>query len=139
MNYFTINELCASETAKKKKINNIPSKEITSHLNELIKFLNPIRESWGSAIRINSGYRCSELNKAVGGVSNSSHLKGWAADLYPVNGKYEEFKKFITDYLKDKEFDQCIIEKSSKSEWIHLGLKDNLGRQRKMIFKMNVK
>ena len=43
MGYFTIKELCASDTAKKYKIDNTPTKEIEIHLNELINFLNPLR------------------------------------------------------------------------------------------------
>lgn len=45
MTYFTLEELTASDTAKKKKIDNTPSKEIVEHLNELIEFLNPLREA----------------------------------------------------------------------------------------------
>lgn len=39
-----------------------------------------------------------------------------AVDIWPINGKFEEFKKFIVSYLSDKNFDQCIIEKSGKSQ-----------------------
>lgn len=50
----------------------------------LMCVLEYIRDLYGSAIRVNSGYRCSELNKRVGGVSNSAHLFGRAADICPV-------------------------------------------------------
>ena len=43
-NYFTIKELCASDTARLYKIDNTPSAEIEKHLTELIAFLNPLRE-----------------------------------------------------------------------------------------------
>lgn len=135
-NYFTIKELCYSYTAEQKGIDNSPSKEIEEHLKELISFLNPIREKWGSGIRVNSGYRCPELNKVVGGVDTSAHMLGYAADLYPVNDKFDDFKVFIVNYLKDKEFDQCILEASGNSEWIHLGLYNNKHQQRKQIFKL---
>ena len=52
--------------------------------------------------------------------------------------KFNEFVEFLKDYLKDKSFDQCIIEKSSKSKWIHLGLKNLKGLQRKQIFNLYV-
>lgn len=45
-----------------------------------------------------------------------------------------EFKSFIRDYMKMQVFDQCIIEKSGKTEWIHIGLYNAKGQQRKMIF-----
>ena len=132
--YFTISELCASDTAKKYGINNFPDATILSHLQQLINFLNPLREAWGSAIKVTSGYRCDKLNRFVGGSKTSSHLIGYGVDLVPANGKMNEFKSFIRDYMKMHVFDQCIIEKSGKTEWIHIGLYNAKGQQRKMIF-----
>ena len=132
--YFTIAELCASETAKKYNIDNTPDSIITSHLQQLINFLNPLREAWGSAIKVSSGYRCDKLNRFVGGSKTSSHLIGYGVDLIPANGKMDDFKKFIIDYMKTRMFDQCIIEKSGKTEWIHIGLYNAKGQQRRMIF-----
>ena len=132
--YFTISELCASDTAKKYGINNFPDATILSHLQQLIYFLNPLREAWGSAIKVTSGYRCDKLNRFVGGSKTSSHLIGYGVDLVPANGKMNEFKSFIRDYMKMCTFDQCIIEKSGKTEWIHIGLYNAKGQQRKMIF-----
>lgn len=43
--YFTIEELCASDTAKKYHINNTPDLTIIAHLQQLINFLNPLREA----------------------------------------------------------------------------------------------
>ena len=49
---------------------------------DLVKLLENIREaSGGKSVTINSGYRSPEHNKAVGGVSNSQHVKGTAADI----------------------------------------------------------
>ena len=132
--YFTIAELCASDTAKKYNIDNTPDPIIISHLQQLINFLNPLREAWGSAIKVSSGYRCDKLNSFVGGSKTSSHLIGYGVDLIPANGKMSDFKKFIIDYMKMRMFDQCIIEKSGKTEWIHIGLYNNKGQQRRMIF-----
>ena len=134
--YFTIEELCYSYTAEQQGIDNTPSKEIKENLKELIDFLNPMREAWGSPIIINSGYRCPELNKAVGGSKTSVHMKGWAADIYPQNNKMSEFKQFCLDYCKDKLFDQLIIEKSGSTEWIHVGIFNNKKEQRKQTFKI---
>ena len=132
--YFTIDELCKSETAKKYGIDNTPNPIIVSHLQQLINFLNPLREAWGSAIKVTSGYRCEKLNKFVGGSKTSSHMIGYGIDLIPANGKMDEFKKFIVDYMKTRMFDQCIIEKSGKTEWIHIGLYNLKDQQRRMIF-----
>ena len=109
--YFTIDEMCRSYTAQMYNIDNTPDETIVEHLYELIDVLNPLREAWGSAIRVTSGYRCEKLNELVGGVKTSMHKKGYAADLYPANGKIKEFKKFVVEYLKNKDFDQCILER----------------------------
>lgn len=133
---FKIAELERSDTANVYKINNTIPDELEHNAKRLLLFLQDLREKWGSAIRINSGYRCPMLNKIVKGSKTSAHLMCNAADLYPVNGKFEEFKKFIIAYLSDKNFDQCIVEKSGKSQWIHLGLYNNSGKQRRQIFKI---
>ena len=132
--YFTIDELYTSDTAKKYGIDNTPNPTIITRLQRLIDFLNPIREAWGSAIKVTSGYRCEKLNCFVGGSKTSSHTIGYGVDLIPLNGKMSEFKKFIVDYMKNKMFDQCIIEKSGKTEWVHIGLYNLKGQQRRMIF-----
>ena len=135
MKYFTIEELCQSETAEKYKINNIPTEEIKKNLETLVDcLLDPLREAWGSPIIINSGYRCPILNKAVGGSKTSSHMSGWSVDMRPKNGKMEEFKKFVVNFIKTRVWDQCILEKSGDIEWVHLSLYNNSGKQRMMIF-----
>ena len=135
MKYFTIEELCQSETADRLKIDNTPSEEIKEHLTLLIEcLLDPLREEWGSPIIVNSGYRCPILNKAVGGSKTSSHTSGWSADIRPKNGKMKEFKEFVVEFIKTKFWDQLILEKSGDVEWVHISLHNNSGKQRKMIF-----
>ena len=51
----------------------------------------------------------------MGGSKTSAHMIGYAVDLYPMNGKYEAFVGFVKDYLRDKAFDQCIVETNSLS------------------------
>ena len=137
MKYFTIEELCKSETAERLKINNNPTEEIINHLELLIEcLLDPIREAWGSAIIVNSGYRCEELNKVVGGSKTSVHKLGWSADIRPKNGKMKEFKEFIVEFIKTRIWDQCILEKSGNTEWVHISLFNNSGKQRRQIFEL---
>lgn len=132
MRYFTIKELSNSSTAKAKGIDNTPNAETTRHLTELIeKLLDPLREAWGSAIKVTSGYRSWATNSAVGGSKSSAHMSGYAADIVPFNGKMKEFKSFIKSWLKDKMYDQFIDEHSKSSEWVHLGLKNSNGQQRR--------
>lgn len=47
----------------------------------LVDLLDAIRERLGVPLYINSGYRCPEHNEEVGGVSNSQHVEGTAADI----------------------------------------------------------
>ena len=48
---------------------------------KLVEFLQNIRTHFGAPVTINSGYRCTKHNKAVGGASGSLHIKGQAADI----------------------------------------------------------
>ena len=65
--YFELSELLRSDTAISKKIENLPTWEGIEKLSKLaIEYLDPLREAWGSAITITSGYRSPSLNKAVG-------------------------------------------------------------------------
>lgn len=132
--YFTLEELLSSSTARQKSIENLPSWETVLRLNQLALFLDGLREAWGSAINVTSGFRNDRLNSAVNGVPNSAHRTGWAADLVPANGRMEEFKVFIRKWLKDKAWDQCILERKGKQEWVHLGLYSPGGGQRHQIF-----
>lgn len=134
--YFTLEEFLTSSTARQKSLENLPSWQVIEHLNELAMFLDGLREDWGSGINVSSGFRNVKLNKLVGGVENSIHRLGYAADIVPANGKMTEFKKFVKNWIKDKDFDQCIIERKGNKEWIHIGLYNNAGGQRHNIFSL---
>ena len=138
--YFTLAELIKSDTAKKRGIDNTPSFEVVEHLSVLVeRILEPLRAAYGKPITVSSGYRCEKLNKAVGGVTNSAHLRGDAADLQAKD--MEGFKKFVREWMISQrvKFDQCIIEKSGKTEWVHIGIYSATGSQRGELFQMNVK
>ena len=135
--YFSINEFLRSDTALKKRIDNTPTSwDIIENILNLALFLDEMREAWGSGIRVSSGFRCPQLNAAVGGVQGSAHQYGNAADISPVNGKMNEFEAFLKKWLKGKKFDQCIYEtsKSSGGRWVHFSLFSNKGEQRCKIF-----
>ena len=132
MSYFTLKELIASETAKAKGIDNTPTFEVVNNLQELRdKVLDPLRKAWGSGIKVTSGYRCPKLNKAVGGVSQSVHQVGWAADIVPTNGKIDEFFAWAPKWLMEHcLFDQVIKETKGTQKWLHIGYKSLTGAQR---------
>ena len=127
MKHFTIEELCKSDVANKKKINNIPNSEIIENLEQLIvNILDPLREEYGKPIIVNSGYRCPELNKAVDGAKNSHHLTGYAADI-TVGSPSKNKILFELIQKLDLPFDQLIDEK--KFSWVHVSYTPNPRKQ----------
>ena len=136
--YFDLQELLNSDTALKKKIANLPSWEVVEHLKELAEFLDGLREAWGGPITVTSGFRCTELNKEVKGVQRSAHKLGYAADIRPSNGQMERFKKKVVEWVQDKKFDQCILESSGGTKWVHISLYNQDMEQRCDVFQLNV-
>ena len=119
--HFTIEELYASATAKRLGIDNKPNVQQVINLVYLAAYvLEPLRVAMNEPIKIGSGFRCQKLNKAVGGVYNSQHMKGQAADLC-IDGDLEKGKRWF-NYIKDHlPFDQLIMEHNSKGTyWVHV-------------------
>ena len=82
MKYFSIEELVKSATAERLTIDNTPPRAAQRMLTILVEqLLDPIRRRYGAPIIVTSGYRCPALNTAVGGVANSHHIVGCAADI----------------------------------------------------------
>ena len=82
MKYFSIEELVKSATAERPAIDNTPPRAAQRMLTILVEqLLDPIRRRYGAPIIVTSGYRCPALNTAVGGVANSHHIVGCAADI----------------------------------------------------------
>ena len=135
---FSLEEMLRSDTAKRCGITNMPKAEEETEVVENLKALcvevrQPLRDFLGKPVVISSGYRCRELNEKVGGVSNSQHLTGEAADIM-VKDRHEliEIMRFIMD---DTVFDQLIREKSATGEWVHVSYKRN-GNNRQQVFKL---
>ena len=127
--YFNIAELTKSDTATKKKINNVPTKQIETNLNQLVdNILDPLREAYGEPIIVSSGYRCPELNKAVGGATSSQHTLGQAADIHTKSNTKEANKKLF-DLIKGLKlpYDQLINEYGYK--WVHVSYSPRNRRQ----------
>ena len=82
MKYFSIEELAKSASAERLAIDNTPPRAARKMLTILVEqLLDPIRRRYGAPIIVTSGYRCPALNTAVGGVANSHHIVGCAADI----------------------------------------------------------
>lgn len=80
---FDWKEFTKSDTASRLHINNeIVDWDVRDNIKALVDhILQPLRTAWGGPLFINSGFRCAELNEAVGGVPTSQHVKGQAADV----------------------------------------------------------
>lgn len=117
--YFTLEELIKSRTATKLGINNTPNAEEIRNLQYGVNMvLDPLRRLYQKPIVINSGFRCLELNKAVGGVTNSWHTKGNAADIHI---KDEQEAKTLFSLLKIlPSVDTVLYEHSKTSVWLHV-------------------
>ena len=116
---FTLQELIHSTTADKHRITNIPDVEQIRNLQYGVDMvLQPLRNKYGKPIVITSGFRCAALNKLVGGVANSYHLQGNAADIR-VHSQDEAEELF--QILKTiPSVDVALFEHSTSSCWLHV-------------------
>ena len=109
--HFSLAELTVTKT----KIDNTPSKEVIEVLRTTAFYMEKVREILGNvAITINSGYRSPDVNRKVGGTSNSSHTYGYAVDFTA----YGHTPLTISNILSKSnlKFDQLIYEKT----WVHI-------------------
>lgn len=125
-------EATHSNTAVSNNIQNIPStQELETMKLTATKCFEPLREWYGKPIKINSFYRCPELNKKVGGSATSSHVKGEAMDIDADS--VTENKKIYNWCKENLEFDQLIWEYGGK--WIHISYRKN--GNRKQVFSID--
>lgn len=129
--YFTLYELIKSNVAEEKGINNTPQEEyIIKNIEYTISRLDEIREGYGKPIYVNSGYRCEELNKEVGGEEDSYHLKGLAVDL-----RWD--KELVEFVINNCQFHKAIREKSGKTKWLHLQFKLDRTKELNRVISIN--
>ena len=133
--HFTLGEMTRSNSHP--EIYNIPSHEAIANLTNLCKWLEVLRLRAGTPIRINSGYRSPQLNKAIHGVAGSNHMTGCASDIRVENmEQLIRYAAILLDYAKEskQEFDELLIERNSHGAiWLHFAVrpKDN---RRKVAF-----
>lgn len=125
---FDWKEFEKSDTAIRLHINNaITSWEVRDNIKALVDdVLQPLRDAWGGPLFINSGYRCLELNKAVGGVPTSQHVLGMAADVAcsdPI-ALARLAKRMKLDY------DQCIVYDS----FVHFSYRKDGGNRNEILY-----
>lgn len=119
---FTLTEMTKSETGLRLGIKNEPNEEQLQNLTQLAqKVLQPVRDSFKRGVKVNSGLRVPELNKAVGGSPTSDHCKGQAADIEIPGVPNYALAKWI---LENLDFTQVILEFYTPgvpdSGWVHV-------------------
>jgi len=118
--HFILEEMCRTSH---RTIDNMPPQPYLDNLIIVARdFLEPIRQRFG-ALYITSGFRCDALNNLIGGVRNSAHTFGCAADFvaYDKNTSVTD----IVDWIVNEsglQYDQVIDEASSTSSWCHIGI-----------------
>ena len=134
--HFSLRELCKTNTG----IENVPNEEQVNNLKRLCGWLEQLRRRWNNIygdgddpIIINSGFRSSEVNKAVGGVPTSNHLTGCAVDIRCIGIeqaiRYASLLLDISD-LNNEDFDELLIERKAHVYWIHFAVKPRGNRRR---------
>ena len=125
---FTLKEVTRSNTARRLGIDNTPKNHHLKSMQRLItNLIQPMRDALGP-IRITSGYRCPELNRAIGGSKKSQHSKAEAVDIqFWSEGQMKNH--LIYDWVLNSgiEFDQMINE--FDYAWIHISLKEKNNRK----------
>ena len=130
MKHFNLSEFFRSSTAAKNGIENEPSIDeratIVRNINLLVdNVLDPVRDVVNAPIIITSGYRCPQVNRLVGGVDNSQHMSGCAADFH-VKGFTPSMMYKVFLYIYDTlEFDQLIFYRSKNIIHVSYIEKDN--------------
>ena len=133
--HFTLGEFTKSSSHP--EIYNIPSHEAIANLKRLCTWLEVLRERSGGPVRINSGYRSPQLNRAIHGNANSNHMTGCACDIRVIGMEQAlRYAVILMDYADEskQEFDELLIEKNRYGAiWLHFAVRPS-GNRRKVLF-----
>lgn len=128
---FTLEEATYSETAIRLEINNQPNEQQLENMKIAAQGMEQIRKLLGKPIRINSWLRLPDVNVAVGGSRQSSHMDGWAIDFTCASyGTPYDIAKALKE--SDIQVDQCIHE---FGRWVHVSFAPQMRNQFLTIFK----
>ena len=136
--HFKLAELC--KTSVRTADGNIPSHAAIENLKRLSGWLEMLRSEWNNRygdgddpIIINSGYRSTQVNKAVGGVATSNHLTGCAVDIRVLGMeqllRYAVILLDISDESQEN-FDELLLERNTKGTyWLHFAVRPEGNRR----------
>lgn len=117
-----------------------PNEQVIENLTRVCQWLEMLRKEWNERygegndpVIVNSGYRCQEVNRLVGGCATSNHLTGCAADIR-VMGK-EQLLRYVTILLDisdtmHQDFDELLIERNSRGYWLHFAVRPQNNRRK---------
>lgn len=129
--HFTLEEATHSDTAIRLGIKNIPNEKELENIKYAARRLEHIRQFLGVPLKVNSWFRCEDLNKAVGGVETSAHKVGLAIDVVPIGADIEQCYQ---DIIKSPfSYDQVIY--YPKKNFIHIGFRYEYDRGQSWIKK----
>jgi len=134
--HFTLEEVTKSATADRLGIKNIPNADETNSLILVcMAILEPVRKKYKIPFSPNSGFRCQELNKAIGSKPTSQHTKGQAVDIEVPGVSNYDLAAWISETLM---YDQIILEHyrlgEPNSGWVHVSLKQYDNRQNSLTY-----
>jgi len=126
--YFTLKEMCATNTM----LVNDPDNWQMVNLTRLVALcLDPLREVVG-ALRVTSGFRAEEVNKAVGGAVRSFHRHGLAVDCYHDTITVDKLVDMVERL--GLPFDKLIMEYGKNRPWLHWQIVEPNRTNRKEIY-----
>lgn len=136
MKYFTFRELLHSNVALQNDVLNLPPRhevvQVYYNLVSLVdNLLDPIRERFAVPMIVTSGYRCKRLNKLVGGVENSQHMKGEAVDFCFAGFSKKDMAAAFFEIAEEFDFDQLIYYK--KKGIIHISYNNGNNRHQSIM------
>lgn len=133
---FFLKEFEKSNRAKIHGINNAAKGAEIENIKALCEnIMQPVRTHFEKPVKITSGFRCLELNRAVNGAETSQHCTGQACD-FVISHDHKEVAEFIRDNL---DFDQLILENyysSQFSKWIHVSYSLDKNKNRKEVLNL---
>ena len=120
--HISYKEAVKSNTAMRLNIDNTPGAYEITNMNGIAhNIFEPLREWVGGPIKINSFFRCVELNRAIGGSSKSQHCQGRALDIDDTYGHKTNAEMY--EWIKENlDFDQMIWEFGTEKnpDWVHI-------------------
>ncbi len=119
--HFTLAELTRSSAAQRLKLDNTPDAQALARLQVLAQMLESIRLHLGAPIIVTSAYRALAVNRAVGGVTSSDHVRGQAADIVvPQYGTPLQVARSLVPVINQLSIGQLIYEHVGASQWVHV-------------------